>query len=122
MCIPEMSRGQRPEVTALVLLRRAWGVGAGPDKWGESRVLVSNLWRPHQGQLESFAAILTEETSLAACAGVALAPIRPADTATAPITTAILRAKFFIRFPHLDLGGPTEWPCSGSLSSGSGKA
>jgi len=97
---PKCHEGSDLAVTALVLLRRAWGVGTGPDKWGESRVLVSSLGG-QSGQLESLNEVDTLPVlpALAASAGIADAPIRPADTATAPITTAILRAKFFIRFP-----------------------
>ena len=119
-CAPEeMSRGQRPGVTALVLLRRAWGVGArtrqvggksGPrlkilgavshPSWvsrltGRSRVVVVGVGG-YGGRADQ-------------AGGQCRGPDHDGDPAHEVLHS----------FPHLGLREPTEWPASGSLSAGS---
>ena len=88
-------------VTALVLLRRAWGVRrwdrTSGGKVGSSSQICGVLAQRPAGVAEG-----GRSPPLAASAGAA-APIRPTDTAVAETTMAIRRAMVFMVFPQLGL-------------------
>ena len=73
--------------------------------------------RQEPGQLESRDETLIEPLiePFSAVAGTAVAPIRPAEIAAAPMTTAILRTKLFMFSPTTYAERAHGWPASVSL-------
>ena len=98
-------------ITALVLLRRAWGVRrwdrTSGGKVGSSSQICG--WRQLSPSSVSLAGAGGRTGSPWPSAGAA-APSRPMVTAVADRTMAIRRAKVFMVSPNLDCQRPTEWP------------
>ena len=102
-----MHEGSDLMVTALVLLRRAWGVRRW-DRTSGGKVGSSSQTCGELVQLQPVSRAILLIEPLAASAGAA-APIRPTVTAVAERMMATRRAKFFMMStPNLDCVRPTE--------------